>query len=328
MCNKQLILLVLIFSGIGMTKTVAGQPREEIETVIRKTNVNALLNFSREKEKAYQTNKAEAIKQAKAKGWIIRQEHDKGLMELQGITKSGKPLYYITHNSVAAQSTSTDEVWSGASAGLDLDGSGMIAGEWDGGDVRLTHQEFNNTGSPRVIDRDGTSSTHYHATHVAGTNMAGGVQANAKGMAFNATLHAYDWTNDESEMAAAAAGLLMSNHSYGYGAGWTYTQFGWQWYGNPSWPQEDYQFGFYSIYTQEIDEIAANAPYYLIVKSAGNDRGDGPAGDPDHPQDCGFDGYDCIGYKGNAKNILTVGAVDDIPGGYTDPNSVTMIISR
>ncbi len=201
----------------------------------------------------------------------------------------------------------------------------MIAGEWDGGDVLTTHQEFNNTGSSRVTDKDGVSETHYHATHVAGTIMAGGVQSAAKGMAYNANLDAYDWDNDESEMATAAAeGLLISNHSYGYGAGWTWNGSAWVWYGDESIStEEDYQFGFYSSYCADLDNIANNAPNYLIVKSAGNDLGDG-AGEPGHPQDGGVDGYDCISYKGNAKNILTVGAVEDVIGGYTQPSDVVL----
>ncbi len=40
--------------------------------------------------------------------------------------------------------------------------------------------------------------------------------------------------------------------------------------------------------------------------------------------DGGFDGYDCISHQGVAKNILTVGAVDDIVNGYSDPLDVDM----
>ena len=46
---------------------------------------------------------------------------------------------------------------------------------------------------------------------------------------------------------------------------------------------EDWNFGHYNSYSQDFDEIAYDAPYYLIVESAGNDRGDGPGSDPDHP---------------------------------------------
>jgi len=124
---------------------------------------------------------------------------------------------------------------------------------------------------------------------------------------------------------AAAGGLKVSQHSYGYITGWR--QFGsdWYWYGDVSISAtEDYGFGFYSSATRSWDEIAHNAPNYLIVKSAGNDRGEGPAPGSFHYYwdgiawtgsnatrqiDGGANGYDCIPHRGNAKNILTVGAV-------------------
>ncbi len=94
-------------------------------------------------------------------------------------------------------------------------------------------------------------------------------------------------------------------------------------------------FGFYSSYTQVWDQIAYNAPYFLICKSAGNDRNDnGPTPGTEHWiwEDDDFelstlthdpDGeYDCIPPKGVAKNILTVGAVNDIFGGYSGTGSV------
>jgi len=151
--------------------------------------------------------------------------------------------------------------------------------------------------------------------------IASGVVANAKGMAPSASLRAFDWNSDESEMASEAAnGALISNHSYGYGRGWVYNGSSWSWYGNTSIStQEDYLFGFYDSQAQDWDLIAANAPYYLIFKSAGNDRGDGPGTSPPN------DGpYDCIGQQGVSKNILTVGAVEDVSGGYSGPGSVIM----
>ena len=56
------------------------------------------------------------------------------------------------------------------------------------------------------------------------------------------------------------------------------------------------------------------------MKSAGNDRGDGPTNGA-YPHD---GPYDCISHASIAKNILTVGAVNDIPGGYSGPSSVVM----
>ncbi|MCK5701980.1 MAG: S8 family serine peptidase, partial [Cyclobacteriaceae bacterium] len=136
---------------------------------------------------------------------------------------------------------------------------------------------------------------------------------------------AFDWNSDESEMASeAAAGALFLNHSYGYGRGWVLNG-SWSWYGNTSIStQEDYLFGFYDSQAQDWDQIAYDAPYYLIVKSAGNDRNQTPSTyehyvwdetwklvNVERDSDGGADGFDCLTPMAVAKNILTVGAVDD-----------------
>ncbi|PSR05561.1 MAG: peptidase S8, partial [Bacteroidetes bacterium SW_10_40_5] len=182
------------------------------------------------------------------------------------------------------------------------------------------HQEFGN----RVTQGDGASSLSDHATHVAGTIIGAGVKSDAQGMAPDAELTAYNWGNDDSEMASAASnGLEISNHSYGYLRGWYKSNGEWNWGGDESISStEDYRFGFYSNSSKDWDQIAYNAPHYLIVKSAGNDRGDGPGSDPSTAeQDGGANGYDCIGTRGVAKNLLTVGAAKDVTN-YTGPESV------
>jgi len=261
-------------------------------------------------------------------------------IQLMRIDERGRPRFYLLENLNAARTLSTDDVWPGGSGGFSLSGSGTTLGQlavWDGGGVLTTHQEFGG----RVTQMDSPGGTHYHSTHVAGTMIAAGVQASARGMSYQGTLAAYDWDNDNSEMASAAAGgMNISSHSYGYVTGWYYSSGDWYWFGDIDvCTYEDYGFGFYSVEAEEWDEIAYDAPYYTIVKSAGNDRNDygpGPGGghyvydggwvwstdtrDPDG----GSDGYDCISWNGTAKNILSVGAVDDIPGGWTDPSDVVM----
>ena len=263
----------------------------------QKHNAKALQVFSEEKASEYQLNKAAAIEFAKLNNLPIRIDKDGVLLELQFIDELGMPQYYITHNENAAKTISTNQVYTGGSAGLNLSGSGVLVHEWDGGTVLHTHQEFGG----RVTNEDATA-THYHATHVAGTIMAAGVQSAAKGMAFEANLEAYDWNNDWSEMAAAAAaGALISNHSYGTSRGWNYSDGAWTWYGNTGIStEEDYLFGFYNSWTAGWDQIAYNAPYYLMIKSAGNDRND--TGDGPYPAD---GPYDCIGPQAIAKNILS-----------------------
>jgi subtilisin family serine protease len=240
----------------------------------------------------------------------------------------GKPEYYQTDNYGAAMTTRANQLWEGGNTGLELTGDGYYQlGEWDAGAVLTSHQEFTDQGNSRVIMQDGASATHYHATHVAGTMVAAGIVSEAKGMGYGGFLKAWNWSNDEAEMAAAAAsGLEISNHSYGAARGWRHNNGNWSWMGTTSVsPDEDYKFGFYTWDSRGWDQMAYNAPNYLIVKSAGNDRGEGPsnAGNGQPEVDGGEDGYDCIGDVGIAKNILTVGAVTQVTN-YTGPESVTM----
>jgi hypothetical protein len=267
-------------------------------------------------------------------------------LALIGIDDRGRPLFVGTTNLIAAQSVGVDHLWPGGSSGYDLTGANTAGelGVWDAGAVLTSHQEFGG----RVTVIDASPDVHYHATHVGGILVAAGVDPDAKGMSYAAYLDSYDWSDDESEMAAAAAGgLLISNHSYAYVCGWRWssTESEWYWYGDVDVSGlEDAGFGSYTGANQEWDQIAYDAPYYLIVKSAGNDRNDyGPGTEePGHYfwdpniNDWAWStdlreydgeatsGFDTIPYRGNCKNVLTLGAVDDVPGGWTQPIDVVM----
>ena len=45
-------------------------------------------------------------------------------------------------NRNAADTTNADQLWTGGGMGLNLDGTGITVGVWDGGRVRATHQEL------------------------------------------------------------------------------------------------------------------------------------------------------------------------------------------
>ncbi len=200
---------------------------------------------------------------------------------------------YVTCNLNAARTMNVDKIWPGGSTGLALSGNGIELGVWDGGSARITHREFGS----RAVNVDGVAH-QWHATHVAGTMVAAGVDPSAKGMSFEGALLSFDWNYDSSEMATrAAGGLRVSNHSYSIlydnGANWIY--------------------GFYDPEAQTWDQLAYDAPYYTIVKAAGNDQSRNTKG-----------GYDTIPTSGTAKNVLTIGAVSSISGGYTGPSSVVM----
>ena len=291
-------------------------------------------------------NLKQAQKIARQKGKPLREETPSGkVRELVGIDEEGELLYYETRNANAAISTGADKL---RLSPYVLDGAGLLVGVWDGGSVLQTHQEFNEGPSSRVNIRDGAAS-NYHATHVGGTIAAAGVVSNAKGMAPAATIESYQWTNDISEMTAAAATstgqfankVYLSNHSYGYSYGWRNDN-GWRWNGTGT-DQNAYDadFGQYSSFAANLDSLAYNAPYYLIFWAAGNENTDGPNNGGTaiiggstvtynssiHPQNDGDyrNGFETIGDQGIAKNLITVGAANDaVTSGQRDPSKSTI----
>lgn len=306
------------------------------------TNVPFLLRFADSAGRKSTRERQQAIRYCDSLNFPVRTESEGRTTEVAGFV-NGRLMYRTTHNLTAAATTSTSAVWTGGGAGLNLSGSGITLGIWDGGSVRTTHQEFGG----RVTVKDGASSISGHATHVAGTMIASGVDAQAKGMSPAASLWSNEWNSDVAEMAARAAeGLRFSNHSYGYITGWSYNYMGdskWAWFGFEPWSTvTDMGFGYYDATAHDWDLVAFNAPEYLIVKSSGNDRGEGPSTQPVkhwvynytseswvlssavRDKDGGSNGYDCISWQGVAKNILTVGSVNDIPNGYQQPSDVVL----
>ncbi|MBS1260786.1 MAG: hypothetical protein MAG453_00102 [Calditrichaeota bacterium] len=297
----------------------------------------------------WQTSRGEPFQRILAANHpLIGSLNERPASEFIGVDPHGHPQFYHTDNLVAARTVNTDQLWPGMGYGYSLTGSSSSPGElavWDNGSARLAHVEF--TG--RVVPGDGDHPAADHATHITGTIAAAGAEHDARGMSYQARLTSYRWDDDDAEMAAAAADRLhVSNHSYGLIRGWEYfADYGWGWFGNPDVSeQEDYLFGFYSEQTAGWDELAQSAPRYLIVKSAGNDRVEGPPPGAEHwffpvwdgeepvldPQrstrvrdlDGAPAGYETIGTKACAKNILTVGAILAMPGGYDGPESVEM----
>lgn len=251
------------------------------------------------------------------------------------------PLYDQDHNAQAAISTGANLVHA---APFNITGSGFDIGLWEAGDVpRITHNQFGG----RVIVVDGATSTDTHAAHVAGTLIASGTgNAALKGMAPSATVRAHDTSSEISEMIALAASaaaepgkIYISNHSYGYAVGWNDS--GTAWYGsftddgNPT-NDSAFRFGRYGSIASSWDSISWNAPYYLIFKSAGNDRNDNaptsgttwklnnsssfsysydalshPVADYSWMTDGATTGFGTVGERTVAKNIVAIGSVAD-----------------
>jgi len=296
--KRSIFIAFLFLFQFGFTQTQS--EREKITANYDKEYLNQL---SREFSEYYQDEKRKAFEYALANNIeTIIQDENGGVAILQQVLEDGTLIYLTTYNDDSAITINTNNVHSGGNRNLDLDGTAIVMGIWDGGIVRQSHQEL----VGRVQQIDSPQNLSSHATHVSGTMIASGVNPSAKGMSNNASLRAYDFNNDTAEMAnEASSGLLISNHSYGLVPG----------------QLPDSWFGAYLNSTRNVDQITFNAPYYLPVFSAGNSRNNGPSqGGPHNPA---RNGWDLISGKNLAKNVLTVANVRSVPN-YTGPNSVNI----
>lgn len=288
----------------------------------------------------------QARRLATARGIPFRTEYANGRVSELVDFAGEELLFYTTHNTDA--SISTDATLHRSNYATD--GSGITIGMWDGGSGRSTHQEFDT----RMSVQDGSGSIN-HATHVGGTLAASGFVSSARGMAPAAVVHSYDWNSDTSEMLSRGAtgpnqtsAIYLSNHSYGIITGWLFVNNGsrvWEWYGNGSDASSfEEDFGRYNSYSRGQDSIAYDAPYYLIFRSAGNERTDNPSNGQlvalapgsstvvsynasTHPAGDGNyrNGFETIGFSALGKNVMTVGAVSDaVTSGQRDISKATM----
>ena len=292
-------------------------------------NRKATANGHIEQVNQYASQRKQTLQLAQRKGWPLLKNYSKQRqLRLQGVDTTGQPIYYLLHNAEAALGTRTAALSNGTLPVALSGGSAFMNGRlglWDGGLVLPTHREL---GAGRIRQRDVTTGTSDHATHLAGTLLAKGIDAKAKGMAFGAQLSVWDYTNDFAELTSAAPDLLVSNHAYGPVVGWMFNasrpgadpNLKWEWWGNTAISQtEDYLFGFYSAQARDLDRLAYNNPFFLMVRSADNKRAETgpPAGTPYFLRDTNTkslvprqrnDGYDVIPGEATAKNVLTVGA--------------------
>ncbi len=275
------------------------QTLAERQVITANYDLQTLSILEAELRQDFETNQRIAFEMAAQKGWETHMIlPNGGNALLVGVFDNGTPKYYTTDNREGAITTRADRVHTGGVAGLDLNGENMIAGVWDGGRVRDTH----NLLEDRTTQIDNPGSISNHSTHVSGTMVGSASQVNgqAKGMAPMAELITYDFGADEPEMTNAAAnGLLISNHSYGIASS-----------NVPLW-----YIGYYDSNARDIDRIVYNAPYYLPICSAGNDRQSG-----ENPSD---GGYDYLTDKSVAKNNIVVAATFEVLD-YEDASDVFM----
>jgi hypothetical protein len=288
--NLLLVLLCALF-----TSGIYAQTDEQRQQIIKNYDLEKLRQIERRNQIEFEENYALALEMAREKGWEIKFTTEEGsVWELMGVMEDGTPIYHAEENEGGAVTTRADRLYPGGALGLDLTGDGMIIGMWEVDAALPQHQLFQ--GRLTQVNPDQLSN---HASHVGGTLIGGDdVQNNARGMAYEARIRAFNSTNDEAEMANEASnGLLISNHSYGI----------------PGTSVSSWYRGKYDASARDIDEIMYNAPYYIAVVSAGNDRNNG----------INSTGYDILTDKSTNKNGLTVAAVRQV-NNYFSPQSVNM----
>ena len=243
-------VLLLVTLGI-LSGTVNAQNAKQKEWLTQHsdmTRINASVTAYDAKFKAEQQ---EAYRLAAINNWPLEIIKDKGMSALVGVNKEGGPIYLSTFNDGSALTSRTNYLQPGGELGLELTGSGMDVGVWDGQYPLNSHLDL----IGRFLSNDGPGNVYaFHPTHVLGTIIGSGVSsATARGMAYEATSTVANFNNDFTEMAAISNTIVLSNHSYGIGQ-----------------PTAS-MMGAYMDYSVQVDEIAYNAPYYQPVFAAGND---------------------------------------------------------
>ncbi|HEY0160498.1 MAG TPA: S8 family serine peptidase [Thermoanaerobaculia bacterium] len=156
-----------------------------------------------------------------------------------------------------------------------LTGEGVTLSLFELGAAQNDHPEFQDRFEVHLDSGDAG-----HSTHVAGTMIAAGINAQAKGMAPKARLHQFcvasDGNNDcqnnwldDKDTQLAPRGVVADNNSWGYILGWGTEG------STPVWNDSEESMGGYELElgTPSLDEISI-ARNVLFIHSAGNE-GDG-----------------------------------------------------
>lgn len=192
-----------------------------------------------------------------------------------------KSSRFSTYNLDSAIEAQVDKLWASP---YNLNGEGVKIGLVDGGSVLSTHVELRN----RVTNLSNVESD-LHATHVAGTLISAGSHlAKSHGFANQAEVYSYAYSDiyfaNSVKKLANDYGILISNHSYGY--------------------EGPEGMGEYDNESKALDLAIRENPYIIAVVAAGNDG-------EEYLHDSDYREWALIKGGSNAKNVITVGAIDN-----------------
>lgn len=207
-------------------------------------------------------------------------------------------------------------------------------------------------GPLKVVNMEAaTVAKSSHTTNVTGIILASGAYSgtinwsdgtsssvsDAQGVIKNASTKNYTFSTTDlgtNYQKLAAYGENISNHSYGVNLGWAYRTSpteGYYWVGNYEMNTLDTYSGSYHANDADFDKIVYTNPNQIVVKSAGNYYLTGPDGilpnfkynsatstyvpfaatDVLPAPNCSL-GYNCIGWGSLAKNVIVVGATNQL----------------
>ncbi len=188
------------------------------------------------------------------------------------IDAAGNPVFQTTRDSglvakdaaknlASGQLIKANSLYPGGSLGVSIIGTGMVAGVWEPGLPRVTHELLMGKATVQAGQSgDAATGSLNHATHVTGTVVGSDIASHpaARGIAFGATAKNWDAVDDLTEMTQFAAdGYLVSNHSYGDAN--TQTANLWK-------------YGAYDAEAKNWDALTKAAPYYLPFIAIGNEQ--------------------------------------------------------
>lgn len=284
---------ILLFSALIVSASLNAQTKDQRESIKKSNNNVTLKNVQNEFQKQFNQDEINVAEYLKKNPQVNRSfSKNRSNYYIKRIDKNGKPVYIKTKSNIESGTLiKANELYNGGSIGANITGTNMIAGIWDGGQVKATHELLLN----KVIMQTGQTVTstdgNNHMTHVSGTMVGSNIGNSARGIAYNATAKCYDWTNDLTEMAIFASdGYLVSNHSYGPANDTTV----------PMW-----QFGAYDEGAKNLDLLTKSTPFYQPFIAGGNEQSSNGSGKTGPLQ-----GYDVMTSYCNAKNAIIVGGVN------------------
>jgi hypothetical protein len=180
-----------------------------------------------------------------------------------------------THNAASAALSNVPPLYE---APYDLSGEGVTVSLFELGSAQAAHVEFGGRliletpDSANSRGEAGTANDRLHATHVAGTIAAAGVNGSARGIAPKATVVQFcvspaqcggSWLNLKNN-ELASRGVVADNNSWGYVLGWSIDEGIFVWNGAAQY------YGAYTLFwSTPIDDISIKRNV-LFVHSAGN----------------------------------------------------------